>query len=71
MKSGNTVTEQIELQQTEAPPPRAARRAWTEQDRLAGMNVSVTGLDTEQIAQIEEIGFYCDRFYKKVTGGGW
>ena len=51
------ILEQLELQHTEAPPPRPARREWTEQDRLAGMNISVTGLGREAIARIEEIGF--------------
>jgi len=54
---GTEMIEQIELQHTETPPPRPARRERTEQERLAGMNISVTGLSREVIARIEEIGF--------------
>jgi hypothetical protein len=45
---------------------RPARREWSELDRLAGMNVSVTGLDSEQIARIEKIGF--EAWFDQVTG---
>jgi hypothetical protein len=33
------------------------RRERTEQERLAGMNISISGLGSEEIARIEKIGF--------------
>jgi len=38
-------------------PLRSARRERTERDRLAGMNISIDGLDGDQVLQIEAIGF--------------
>jgi|SRR5579872_784263 len=51
-----------QLQHTATP----ARREWTEQDRLAGMNISIDGLGAEQIARIEAIGF--EAWLDQVTG---